>query len=97
MHQLLLLIMNSSHAKYRFLNQSINDPWNFVQDKVEELLIQDVLIFTDEIFLAGRLACAFLDRVRPWTEVRELSLESIEDFLRRLGIRLNRGERQYSS
>ena len=69
---------------------SIDDPWNLVQNKVEELLVQDILVFSDEIFLTSRLACAFLNRVRPWTEVGKLSLENIEDLLRRLGIRLSR-------
>lgn len=61
----------------------IDNPRNLVQNKVEKLLVEYILIFSDE--LVCRALLALLDSgIRPWAQVSKLRLQNSKDFLGRL-------------
>lgn len=70
-------------AGNRVIIVSIDNPWDLIQDKVEKVLVEYILIFSDE--LVCRALLAVLDSgIRPWAQVCKLRLQNSKDFLGRL-------------
>lgn len=65
-HRRIIHDLASSPPLRGLLRSLVDDPWHLVKHEVKELLIQDVLILANEVFLGGRLSGAFLDGVRSW-------------------------------